>query len=80
MAKEQIDNTVVDYRRCFSSDAGQRVLGNILVESHFFEYTTTPEEQAVENFVKTILTKAGLYSVDNVDGYIRGLFNLKMSG
>ncbi len=80
MAKEQIDNTVVDYRRCFSTDAGQRVLGNMLVEAHFFEYTETPEEQAVENFVKTILTKAGLYSVDNVDGYIRGLFNLKMSG
>ncbi len=78
MAKEQIDNTVVDYRRCFSTDVGQRVLGNILVEAHFFEYTTTPEEQAVENFVKTILTKTGLYSIKNIDEYMQKLFTLRM--
>ena len=78
MAKEQIDNTVVDYRRCFSTDAGQRVLGNMLVEAKFFEYTETPEEQAVENFVKTILTKCGAYNVQNIDEYIRNLMQMKM--
>ncbi len=78
MAKEQIDSTVVDYRRCFSTDAGQRVLGNMLVEAHFFEYTETPEEQAVENFMKTVLTKCGGYCVENIDEYVRGLMNMKM--
>ncbi len=78
--KKQIDHTVVAYRQCFSTDAGKQVLGNILVEARFFDYTTTPEEQAVENFVKTILHKAGLYSVENIDEYVRELFNLKLSG
>lgn len=78
MDKEQIDHTVVDYKTCFSTDAGRRVLGNILVEAKFFEYTTTPEEQAVENFVKTILSKCGVYYIGNIDEYIRNLMNMKM--
>ncbi len=53
------------------------MLAALLIEAKFFEYTKTPEEQAVENFVKTILTKTGLYSVKNIDAYIIGLFNLK---
>lgn len=75
---DQIDNTVVDYRRCFSTDVGQRVLGNMLVEAKFFEYTETPEEQAVENFVKTILTKCGSYDIKNMSEYVRNLMNMKM--
>ena len=78
MCKEQIDNTVVDYRRCFSSDVGQRVLGNMLIEAKFFEYTDTPEEQAVENFMKTVLTKCGGFCVGNIDEYVRNLMAMKM--
>lgn len=75
---DKIDNTVVDYRRCFSTDAGQRVLGNMLVEAHFFEYTETPEEQAVENFMKTVLHKCGSYGIQGIDEYVRNLMNMKM--
>ncbi len=78
--KKQIDHTVVAYRQCFTTDAGRLVLANLLMEAKFFDYTTTPEEQAVENFMKTILHKAGLYSVDNIDEYVTVLFNLKISG
>lgn len=78
MDKEQIDNTTVDYRRCFSTTVGQRVLGNMLIEARFFEYTTTPEEQAVENFMKTVLTKCGGYCVENIDEYVRMLIAMKM--
>ena len=70
------DRTVDYYRQCFMTEPGRRVLANLLIEAKFFDYTTTPEEQAVENFVKTIMTKCGCYNVDNVDAYISNLFNL----
>ncbi len=59
MAKDR--STVSDYRTFFSSDAGQRVLANMLTEAKFFDITTTPEEQAVENFMKIVLSKIGSY-------------------
>lgn len=70
------DRTVDYYRQCFMSESGRRVLANMLIEAKFFEYTTTPEEQAVENFIKTVLTKCGVYRIDNVDTYIENLLNL----
>ena len=76
--KKQIDHTVVAYRQCFSTDAGKQVLANMLIEAKFFDYITTPEEQAVENFMKTVLTKCGSYNVDNIDEYVRNLMNMKM--
>lgn len=76
--KKQIDHTVVAYRQCFSTDAGKLVLANMLMEAHFFEYTTTPEEQAVENFMKTVLTKCGSYHIDNLPEYVTNLMNMKL--
>ena len=70
------DKTVDYYRQCFMTEPGKRVLANLLMEARFFEYTTTSEQQAVENFVKTILTKTGAYSVKNIDAYVEGLLNL----
>ena len=75
--------TVSDYRECFSTDSGQRVLANMLTEGGFFKYLETPEEQAVENFLKTILNKCGAYPAEGkskqarIDTYVRNL--LKMS-
>ncbi len=76
--KQPVDNTVVDYRRCFSTDAGKRVLGNMLMEAKFFDYTKTLEEQAVENFMKTVLTKCGSYHVDNIDEYVNNLMTMRI--
>lgn len=72
------DKTVDYYRTCFSTEPGRRVLANLLLEARFFEYTKTPEEQAVENFVKTILTKCGGYNKRNVDNYVMNLMNLPL--
>ena len=72
------DTTSADFRTCFSSDVGKRVLANMLIEARFFEYTKTPEEQAVENFMKTVLTKCGSYNVENVDEYVTNLMSMKM--
>ena len=76
--KKQIDHTVVAYRQCFSTDAGKQVLANMLMEAKFFDYTTTPEEQAVENFMKTVLTKCGSYHVENLPEYVRKLMEMKL--
>lgn len=72
------DNTTVFYRRCFSTDDGQRVLSNMLLEAGFFEELKTSEEQAVENFMKVVLTKCGSYGVNNLPEYVRNLMNMKM--
>jgi hypothetical protein len=36
----------------------------MLLEGGFFKYTKTLEEQAVQNFLKTVLSKTGRYPVD----------------
>ena len=72
------NKTVSYYRACFSTEPGRRVLADLLIEAKFFEYTKTPEEQAVENFIKTILTKTGSYNVKNIDGYVLNLMGLPM--
>ncbi len=59
-----MDKTTTDYGVLLDTDRGQRVLANMLLEGGFFKYTKTPEEQAVENFLKTILVKTGHYPVD----------------
>lgn len=56
-------NTVDDYGVLLDNERGQRVLANMLLEGGFFEYNKTPEEQAVENFLKTILAKTGHYPI-----------------
>lgn len=70
--------TVDYYRQCFTTESGRRVLADLLMEAKFFEYIKTPEEQAVENFIKTILTKTGGYNVANIDGYVLNLMGLPM--
>jgi hypothetical protein len=50
----------------------------MLLEAKFFDYEHTPEEQAVSNFMKTILTKTGAYNIENVGEYVRNLLNIKV--
>ena len=57
-------NTVDDYNIFFQTDQGQRVLANMLLEGGFFKHNKTPAEQAVGNYLKTILSKTGRYPVD----------------
>ena len=75
MAKDR--STVSDYRTFFSSDAGQRVLANMLTEGKFFDVCHTPEEQAVDNFLKIVLSKIGSYpsegmsAKERIDSFVR---------
>jgi hypothetical protein len=60
-------NIVTDARLCFlGSGAGKRTLANMLTEARFFAVAHTPEEQAVENFVKVILGWTGSYPIEGV--------------
>ena len=52
----------MDYRNCFSSDVGKRVLGHMLLEAGFFDSDLkTSDELAVENFMKNVLKIIGVY-------------------
>ncbi len=65
------------YRTCFGTEAGKKVLGDILIQSGYFDLDLeTPEEIAIQNFGKYIVHNLGVNSVDNVDTYVQNLFNL----
>ncbi len=55
-----------DYCSFFATDSGQRVLADMLLEGGFFKINKTPEEQAVENFLKTVLAKTGKFPIEGV--------------
>ena len=74
------DTTVVDFRTCFGSDVGKRVLANMLLEANFFAHEHTPEEQAVSNFMKTVLCKCGVYYPDNADDFVERILGMKVYG
>ena len=58
-------NTVDDYSIFFETDQGQRVLANMLLEGGFFRHTKTEGEQAVQNYLKSILAKTGRYIIED---------------
>ena len=55
------DTTASDFRQTFNCGHGRRTLANIMTEAKMFNYVDTPEEVAVQNFVKDILWKAECY-------------------
>ncbi len=76
---------VTDARTCFlGSDAGKRTLANMLTEARFFSLCHTPEEQAVENFMKIVLGWTGSYpqeghsDKERIDSFVHKLTELKM--
>ena len=66
------------YRECFSTAAGQKVLGDILLQSGYFDIDLeAPEEIAMANFGKYIMQSIGIhYEPSNVGSYVNSLFNL----
>lgn len=75
--------TVTDYKICFSTEAGRRVLANLLTESRFFDIINTLEEQAVENFMKIVLSKCGVYpsekksSMERIELFVSNMLNMR---
>jgi hypothetical protein len=78
--KKQSDE-LVSYRTCFSTDAGQRVLADILAEGGYFDNDLSTEgEIAVQNFVQTIVKKCGVcHDPNNNVAYVKKLMELPSS-
>ena len=58
---EKKDSHITSYRTCFSTDAGRRVLGDLLIQAGYFDTDLkTAEELAVLNFVKNIIKNMGV--------------------
>ena len=70
-------NQKSDFRSCFGTDSGKRVLGWLMIEAGYFDCDLkTTEEIAVQNFVKQILKNMGIYELDIVDSYVQKLFEI----
>jgi len=62
----------MDYRTCFSTGSGKMVLTDLLMEAGFFDDDLKNiEELAVENFVKKILHKMGVYDKKDLNQQAR---------
>jgi hypothetical protein len=71
------DPIEIYYRNCFGTGSGKVVLKNLLMEARLFEQNETSEQQAVENFAKTILHKMGEYGDTRMnEKLIDRLFNI----
>lgn len=76
-----MDNELlIAYRQCLSTGSGRIVLNDLLIEAGYFDDDLkTIEEIAVENFVKKILHKMGVYDKDDLSQqsrFVDGLFQL----
>ena len=76
------DETQANFRLCFMSEPGQRVLGLLLIQAGYFDTDLkTLEQLAVLNFVKEhILKNCGLLKLENIDSYVRKLFEIPVLG
>lgn len=78
------DSQTTWYRTCFGTDAGKRVLSNLLLEAGYFDTDLkTLEELAVLNFAKKILSNIGLFferdgKIVGIDTFVNKLFELEM--
>lgn len=79
---ETKDNTVTSYRTCFGTEAGKRVLGQILMDAGIFDTDLKTEgEIAVRNFAQKIITKLGIcQDPKDVSDYVQKLFELPSKG
>jgi hypothetical protein len=75
-----LDHTQIDYRTCFSSEVGRRVLSHLLIEAGLFDNDLkTPEELAVENYAKGILKNMGLFGdPTKVQPMVNGIINVQV--
>ena len=78
-----MDSTKADFRNTFNTDHGQRTLGNMLIKGKFFSYVATPEEMAVQNFLKDILWDSECFPMfgkgngSDITQFVDSLFKLK---
>ncbi len=75
---EKRNSQVASWRTCFNTDAGKRVLGQILIDGGYFDTDLKTEgEIAVQNFVKGIVKNLGIFNdPKDVSGYIQKLMEL----
>jgi len=75
-----IDATEVIYRQTFMTDPGRRVLANMLCEAKFFQHGKTIEEQAVQNFMKTVINKCGCFDDNKSVDIVNALLSTVQTG
>ena len=78
----KINNETATYRACFFTDPGKWVLGDILINSGYFDSDLSTEgEIAVQNFAKRIIRKLGICTTpEDVGGYVQKLMELPSKG
>ncbi len=76
MAK--VSDETVSYRTCFGTDAGKRVLGDILLSAGLWDDDKfTADDIAVQNFAKTIIKKLGVCKdPKDMGSFVQKLFEL----
>ena len=72
------NNQVTSYRQCFMTDAGKRVLGQLLIDAGYFDCDMkTTEELAVLNYAKGIIRNMGIcVTPKNVSQFVNRILEI----
>lgn len=69
-----------DYRNTFTTIAGKKVLGHMLVELGFFSTASSEEEVALQNYAKVLLSHLGIIQPNNVSRVTKALLDVPVGG
>lgn len=74
-AQDAENNISLAYRQIFSDEKGKLVLQDMLYELYFLRPATTPEQQTLCNYAKTLLSKiyGGEIEFTRLEGFFRKL-------
>ncbi len=75
---EKVDHMADKYWQLFNTPLGHEVLSNMLGEAKFFTTCSSYEDMAVQNFMKIVLGKMGMYDGKDLE-FTRKLFELPRS-
>jgi len=71
-----MDETIRNYRTCFSGENGKLVLSHILADLGFFDEAKTPEDMVKRNCAIRLLKNLGIFDISNVKSFVNKLFEI----
>ncbi len=74
-SEEEIIQRQIDFQNILKDPSGNRVMGQILSDLCFFSRCETPEEIALNNYAKKLLSYFGDWEVGSVDSIISKILN-----
>ena len=73
LTKEEYNLLKIDFYNAFNNESGKRVLGKLLSDLCFFRRCENPDEVALNNYAKKLLSYLGDWEIGSEDSIISKL-------